>query len=270
MADRGTPTLATNIDAGVRPELRDETPQSKKRLEQFQTPGGVAIHERLVVEEYMPLVRRLCRKFSGSGEPLEDLIQVGSIGLLRAIRKYDPTRANKFVTYAVPVIVGEIKNHLRDHGWAVKVPRKLQTHRLAVQRTLEYLNQALGRTPNIQDIAEATGLTQEEVLDTFEVGNYGKPLSLDDEYFNNDSKDPSSLIDYLGSDDPHFDRMSDRADLANILTSLDKRERAIIYMKFYAGLSQTQIANRLGLSQMHVSRLQRNALSKLKIMYTTK
>ena len=135
-----------------------------------------------LVEHHLPLVRRLCKRFRDCGEPLEDLIQIGTIGLIKAVEKFDPSRGFSFITYAVPVIVGEIKNFLRDHGWAVKVPRKLQKQKLMVQRAVETLTQTRGRSPTVQEIAEATDLTQEEIFGTFELVNYGRPLSLDEEY----------------------------------------------------------------------------------------
>jgi len=218
-----------------------------------------------LVEDHLPLVRRLCRRFYHSGEPLEDLVQVGTIGLLKAIRKYDPNRGSEFIAFAVPFIVGGIKNHFRDHGWAVKVPRKLQRQRLAVEKVVESLSQKLGRGPSIPEIAEATGFSEEEVYDTFEVVKYGKPMSLDAEYNGDGHKDGYSLLDYLGSEDPQFDNMIDRIDLTKALQCLNKQEKIIIHLKFYAGLSQTKIGVLLGISQMHVSRLQRNALSRLKL-----
>ena len=150
---------------------------------------------RLVVE-HLPLVRRLCRKFSHSGEPLEDLIQVGTVGLIKATEKYDPDRGSEFPAFAVPVIVGEIKNYFRDHGWAVKVPRRLQRQRLAVEKAVEPLTQRLGRSPTIPELSAATGIPEEQVYDTFEVAMYGRPLSLDAEYDRNGTKEASCLLDY--------------------------------------------------------------------------
>ena len=219
--------------------------------------------DRMVVD-HIPLVRRLCRRFSHTGEPIDDLVQVGTIGLLKAIAKFEPSRGFHFVTYAVPVIVGEIKNHLRDHGWAVKVPRKLQKHKLAVQRAVDSLGHSLSRAPTVEEIAGETGLSQEDVYDTFEIINYGRPLSLDAQYNGNSSGETSTLLDYIGNDDPQLDRLSDRMDLASTIGCLDRRERTIILLKFYAGLSQTEIAGRIGISQMHVSGLQRFALAKLR------
>ena len=216
------------------------------------------------VRDYTPLVHRLCRRFSGYGEPLEDLVQVGTVGLIKAIAKYDPTRGVSFMTFAVPVIVGEIKNYFRDHGWSVKVPRKLQSNKLAVQRAVDSLGQKLGRSPAISEIMEATELTREQVIDTIQVVNYTRPLSLDASFESNGNSETSHLLEFVGHDDPEFDRLNDRIDLSTTLSCLGRREKIIIYLKFYVGLSQTDIAKRLGVSQMHVSRLQRNALSKLK------
>jgi len=209
-------------------------------------------------------VRRLCNRFRHSGEPLEDLIQVGTIGLLKATEKYDPARGDNFVAFAVPEIVGQIKNYFRDRGWAVKVPRKLQRQKVVVERTVERFTQELGHAPTIPEIAQATGFSQEVVYDTFEVDKRGKPLSLDAEYDGDGTGECSSLMDYLASGDTEFEKLTDRITLADALGSLNKREKTIIQLKFYKGLSQTEIAKCLLISQMHVSRLQRNALEKLK------
>ena len=223
--------------------------------------------ERLITD-YSPLVRRLCRRFHFSGEPLEDLVQIGTVGLLKASKKFDPERGSNFISFAVPVIVGEIKNYFRDHGWAVKVPRKLQMQKIAVQKTVEPLRQQLRRTPTVQEIAESTGLSEEEVYQTFEVEMKGKPLSLDAEYPRKGNEGVSTLLDYVGGEDPHFRSLVDRIDLTNALSHLNEREKTIIRLKFGASLSQTQIADLLGLSQMQISRLQRKALGKLKIILT--
>ena len=216
-----------------------------------------------LVTKHLGLVRRLCGKFRNSGEPMEDLVQVGSVGLLKAAAKYDPELGNSFAAYAIPVIVGEIKNYFRDHGWAVKIPRKLQRQKLAAGRAVDILNQSLGRSPTVHEIAEATGFSEDEVYQTFEVELYGKPVSLDTEYDSGESDDTSTVLDYLGNVDPELEALPNRLDLARALSFLDEREKAIIYMYYYKGLSQTEIAKNLALSQMHVSRLQRGALGKL-------
>ena len=230
-------------------------------LDLWQEKGCIEARDRLVAE-YLPLVRRVCRRFGHSGEPL---VQVGTIGLLKAIHKFDITRGNSLVAFAVPVIVGEIKNYFRDHGWAVKMPRKLQQQKLAVDRSVESLTQTLGRTPTVAEITMATGFSMEQVYETMEVERFGRPLSLNAEYDRDDSQDTSSILDYLGEEDPDLENLAENIDLKSALQFVDDRERAIIYLKFYSGLSQTAIAARLGISQMHVSRLQRHALSKLKL-----
>ena len=153
-----------------------KTVAAESLLDHWQETGDLAARDRLV-SDHLPLVSRLCRRFAHLGEPLEDLVQVGTIGLLKAINKYDSERGNHFVAFAVPVIVGEIKNHFRDHGWAVKVPRKLQQRKMAVDRMVVGLTQELGRVPTAPEIGWATGFSTEEVYQTFEVERYGRPLS---------------------------------------------------------------------------------------------
>lgn len=155
--------------------------ETKQLLELYHRSRDKTAQKRLV-KDHLALVRRLCNRFHHSGEPLEDLIQVGSIGLLKAIEKYDPSRGDNSVAFAVPETVGEVKNYFRDHGWAVKIPRKLQRQKAIVDRAIEVLSQRLGRSPTIPEIAQATGLSEEEVYDTFEVEKSGKPLSLEVKY----------------------------------------------------------------------------------------
>ena len=236
---------------------------TKELLALYRKSQDPEAAERLVVD-HLALVKRLCWRFHSSGEPQEDLIQVGTIGLLKAIKKFDPELGSSFISFAVPVIVGEIKNYFRDHGWAVKVPRKLQSQKMAVDRAVVGLTQNLGHTPTVPEIAEDTGFSIEEVAKTFEVERFGKPLSLDAQYESDDSEDVSSILDYMGVPDADLEGLADRVDLELALDGVDSREQAIIYLKFYSGLSQSAIAKRLGISQMHVSRLQRTALNKLK------
>jgi RNA polymerase sigma-B factor len=195
---------------------------------------------------------------------MEDLVQVGSIGLLKAVAKFDPEYGNGFVAFAVPVIVGEIKNYFRDHGWAIKIPRKLQSRKIAVDRTAGVLTQRLGRSPRVHEIAESTGFSEEEVIETFQLQEFGRPVSLQAEIDRGDGESNSSLLEVLGSYDVELEALADKLDLAGSFTGLDSREKTIIYLRYYSELSQTVIAERLGISQMHVSRLHRKALGKLK------
>ena len=159
-----------------------------------------------LIADNLSLVRRLCYRFRHSGEPMEDLIQVGSIGLMRAAASYDPQRGS-FMAYAVPAIVGEVKNYFRDHGWAVKIPRKIQRQKLEVSRAVATLNQQLGRSPTISEIAGATGFSEDEIYQTFEVDGFGKPLSLDAEHNLDGNDDPSTILDHLGSKDPELEAL---------------------------------------------------------------
>ena len=244
-------------------QTRRALPGARTSLAARPTNGHSTERNRMVAK-YLPLVRRLCGRFRNAGEPMDDLVRIGSVGLLKAIDKYDPELGSSFMAFAIPVIVGEIKNHFRDHGWSMRIPRKLQSRKLAVDRAVEPLTQALGRRPTVPELAEATGFSREEVYDTFEVERCGKPLSLDMEYRAEDSEGASSLLDYLGGRDPAIETAAAKLDLARMLYRLDDRERSILYLYFYQGISQTAIAKRLGISQMHVSRLQRKALDKLR------
>ena len=259
----GPPSTAPPAGAPNNSGANGNAPRTQELLDMLRENDDESVLEQLVLE-HLPLLRRICRKFGHSGEPLDDLIQVGAVGLLKAIRKYDPARGNNLGAFAVPVIVGEIKNYFRDHGWAVKMPRKLQRQKLAVDRTVETLIQVLGRWPKVPEIAAATGLSDEQVYETFEVGLAGRPMSLDEEYARYDGEDPSCILDCLGSRDPNLEALAEKLDLQSALRHVDTREQTIIRLKFYAGLTQTEIGRQLGISQMHVSRLERGALMKLK------
>ena len=235
----------------------------EKLLELWWETREITFRDQLVAQ-HLPLVNRLCRRFQHLGEPLDDLIQVGTIGLIKAIDKYDPQRGNRLAAFAIPVVVGEIKNYFRDHGWAVKLPRKLQRQKLLVDRTVEGLTQKLGRPPTVAEIGEAVGISEDEVFQTFEAERYGRPLSLDAEQNRDDGQETTSIMDRLGEEDPDLEFLAQRMDLKLALGNVDPREQKILYLKFYSGLSQSAIAQRLGISQMHVSRLQRSALAKLK------
>lgn len=230
--------------------------------------GVEADYDQSLVSGNLPLVRWLCRKFFYSGEPMDDLVQMGAVGLLKAVKKFDPELGTRFSSYAIPVIIGEIKNYFRDHGWAVKMPRKIQSQNLAVNRSVVTLTQTLGRNPTVFEIAEATGLSPADVEEAFLVEHFGKPLSLDAPYNRegeeNGDRIESSILDYLGETDPGLERAAVLMDLMKSLGCLDSREKAIIFFTYHQGLPQTEIAARLGISQMHVSRLLRWALGKLR------
>ncbi|MHB0913674.1 MAG: SigB/SigF/SigG family RNA polymerase sigma factor [Armatimonadota bacterium] len=221
------------------------------------------IRDRLVVMHHN-LVRFLAGKFINRGEPIEDLVQVGTIGLINAIDRFDPMRGTKFSTYATPTIVGEIRRHFRDKAWSLKVPRRLQELNLAANKAVEQLSQKLGRSPTIQEIARQVSASEEETLEAIELGNAYDTVSLDTKLSYEGESAPMSLAEFVGGTDDSLDSLEKFGDLNQAMDCLDPRERSIIYLRFFKDMSQTEVAKRLSISQMHVSRLQQKALKRLK------
>ncbi|MBV9278005.1 MAG: SigB/SigF/SigG family RNA polymerase sigma factor [Candidatus Eremiobacteraeota bacterium] len=217
-----------------------------------------------LVVAHLNLVRYLAVKFANRGEALDDLIQVGTVGLLKAIDRFDLQRGVEFTTYATPTIVGEIKRYFRDKGWAVKVPRRLQELNLSVNRAIEKLAVKMGRSPTVPELAEHLHATEEEILEAQELGQAYNLLSLDTEVSAEGERKSQTLGDYIGTTDAGLTLLEDKANLERAFEVLSGRERVILYLRFYENVSQTEIAKRLNVSQMHVSRLQQKALEKLK------
>jgi len=232
-------------------------------FEEFQRSHDPRLRERLILA-HMNLVRYLARKFANRGEPLEDLIQVGMIGLINAIDRFDPERGIRFATYATPTIVGEIRRHFRDKGWAVKVPRRLQELSLAANRAVDELSQRLDRAPTISEIAERLGVADEEAVEALELSDLYELPSLDRDIGTDEDDSGGALADYIGREDVEIERFERRNRLSQALKSLPERERQIIELRFFRNLSQTEVAKRMKISQMHVSRLQHRALSRLR------
>jgi RNA polymerase sigma-B factor len=222
-----------------------------------------SLRDELVVA-HLNLVRFLAVKFANRGEPLDDLVQVGTVGLLKAIDRFELDRGVEFTTYATPTIVGEIKRYFRDKGWAVKVPRRLQELNLAVNRASDKLAIELGRSPTVGELATHLNATEEEILEAQELGQAYNLLSLDSEVSGETEKKSQTLADTVGVTDAGLELLEDRANLERAFSVLTGRERVIIYLRFYESVSQTEIAKRLNVSQMHVSRLQAKALEKLR------
>lgn len=221
------------------------------------------IRDRLVVM-HQNLVRFLAGKFMNRGEPIEDLVQVGTIGLINAIDRFDPGRGTKFSTYATPTIVGEIRRHFRDKAWSLKVPRRLQELNLSANKAMEALSQRLGRSPTIQEIAQAVNSTEEETIEAIELGNAYDTVSLDTKLPYEGESAPLSLAEFVGDIDGSLDNLERYGDLNQAMDCLDQREKSIIYLRFFKDMSQTEVARKLNISQMHVSRLQQKALKRLK------
>ena len=222
-----------------------------------------AAREELITR-YLPLVRSLARRFASRGQPVEDLIQVGSIGLIKAVDRFDLDRGVELSTYATPTILGEIKRYFRDKGWAVKVPRALQDLNVRLNRVVEQLTVELRRSPTIGELAEATGVTEEEVVEALESGRAYSSVSI----FSggtNEEDESLELLDCLGTEEEAYEVFEQRRVLAPAMGRLDPRERLILHLRFYEGRTQTEIANRIGISQMHVSRLIRNSIENLRL-----
>ncbi|HEY2326740.1 MAG TPA: SigB/SigF/SigG family RNA polymerase sigma factor [Gaiellaceae bacterium] len=231
-------------------------------LRRYHEEGDLQAREQLI-EQYMSLVRSLARRYSYRGEQLDDLVQIGAIGLIKAIDRFDMDRGVELTTYATPNIIGEIKRHFRDKGWAVRVPRGLQELNVQLSKLIETLTVQLARSPTIPELAKAAGVEEEEVLEALESGRAYNALSLSQGGGNEDGEEIDPL-EMLGEIEHEYEVSEDRAVLAPGLKKLDERERMILHLRFFEGLTQSQIAAQVGISQMHVSRLIRRALEKIR------
>jgi len=202
---------------------------------------------------HLPLVEYLAKRFKDRGEPLDDLIQVGSVGLLKAIDRFDLEREVEFSTYATPTIVGELKRYFRDKGWAIRVPRRLQELSLRLNKLVAQLTQDLGRAPTVPELAKSAGVSEEEVLEALESGQAYSTTSLDAP--SGDDDDAPMRGDRIGEEDLRLDNLEYFASLAPLIEQLPERERTILYLRFFKGMTQSKIADHIGISQMHVSRL---------------
>jgi len=235
----------------------------KALLRRYHEHGDLAAREQLI-EQYMSLVRSLARRYAYRGEQLEDLVQIGAIGLIKAIDRFDLNRGVELTTYATPNIIGEIKRHFRDKGWSVRVPRGLQELNVQLSRLVESLTVQLGRSPTIPELAKAAGVEEEEVLEALESGRAYSSLSLSAGGGGNDEDGDLDPLESIGSEEHEYLVSEDRAVLEPGLRVLDDRERRILHLRFFEGLTQSQIAQQVGISQMHVSRLIRRSLEKIR------
>jgi RNA polymerase sigma-B factor len=216
-----------------------------------------------LVEEFVGLARHLARRFVHRGEPLDELQQVAMVGLFKAIDRFDPDRGMQFSTFAVPTILGELKRHFRDTGWAVRIPRRLQELYLQLNRVVAELTQELGRSPTPAELAARAEVDEEEVLEAMEAGSLYNLTSLDAPTATDaPAPEPPALTD-------EFRDVDERLAVDQLLSSLPERERTIVELRFFAGLTQSEIAERVGLSQMHISRLLTQSLGQLREHATT-
>jgi RNA polymerase sigma-B factor len=223
-------------------------------------PDRPALRER-VIEAWLPLAQHLTRRYTGRGEPDDDLFQVAVVGLIKAVDRYDLSHDVDFAAYAIPTVLGELKRHFRDRCWSLRVPRRLQELRLAITAANNELTQALCRAPTITDIAAHLSISEEEVLEGLEGGRAYTAASLSTPV--NDGSN-LELGDTLGATDASFELTENLVSLRPALAKLDERERAILSLRFYGDMSQSEIGERLGISQMHVSRLLAKAVTALR------
>jgi RNA polymerase sigma-B factor len=243
---------------------REELRALHRRYRETTDPAERERIREQLVNAYHDFVYFLARKFQNRGEPLDDIVQVGYLGLIKAIERFDPDLGYEFTTFATLTVAGEIKRHFRDKGTAIRFPRRLQELHQSVVRVNEQMKNELGREPTVAELADRLGVTPDDVTEAMEIGPAYVPLSLDQPVATSDGQDSRSVSEQIGSPDPELDRVEMRDLLDRAMQHLTPRERAIMAMRFYEQMSQSEIARRLGISQMHVSRLQRAALEQLR------
>ena len=244
----------SSYDPARRSELR-------QKFAEFAVSRDPALRDQLI-EAHLGLAEYLARRFSNRGEPLDDLVQVASVGLLKAVDRFEPDRGVEFSTYATHTVVGELKRHFRDKGWAVRAPRRMQELYLRLGKVVANLSQELGRSPTIPELAQEAQVSEEEVLEALEAGQAYRFASLDAPSPGEDEGDTMGA--QLGSEDPGLIDAEHRATLSPLLSKLPAREQTILHLRFFEGLTQSEIASRLGISQMHVSRLLARSLAQLR------
>jgi RNA polymerase sigma-B factor len=227
----------------------------------YHRDGDLGAREELV-ERFLPLARDLALRYTYTDEPFDDLLQVASLGLIKAIDRFEPDRGTKFTSYAAPTILGELKRHFRDKGWALHVPRDLQERTLAVSRESEALSKRLGRSPKVREVAQALGCSVEAVLEAQEAAASYEAASLDAPTARDDDE-AAALVDLMGHEDHAYELVESRDAIASTWKALPDVERQVLELRFMHDLTQREIGEQIGYSQMHVSRLLRRALNRL-------
>jgi RNA polymerase sigma-B factor len=265
----GVEDIADRFDDGggrrVYPQVSDRVTRARedrRLLERYHRCGDAAAREALV-ERFLPLARQLARRYQRGGEQLDDLVQVASLGLLKAVDRFDPGRETAFSSFAVPTILGELKRHFRDKGWSVRVPRDLQELAVRVDRITDDLSRELGRAPTPTEIAERIGATPEQVLEAREAAAAYRAVSLDRSR-DEDDEEGEGMAGAVGAEDPGFGVAEDAATVQRLMRVLTEREREVLRLRFEEDLTQSEIGERVGVSQMHVSRIIRQAIGRLR------
>jgi RNA polymerase sigma-B factor len=253
------------VASGRNERLTAERNRARAMFEQLASlaeddPRRARLRDELV-EAHLPLVEYLARRFRNRGEPLDDLVQVATIGLIKSVDRFDLERGVEFSTYATPTVVGEIKRHFRDKGWAIRVPRRLQELKLSLTKATSELSQKNGRAPTVAELAAHLGMSEEDILEGLESANAYSAVSLDAPDGGDDSP---AVADSLGMVDEALEGVEYRESLKPLLEQLPAREKKILMLRFFRGMTQSQIAQELGISQMHVSRLLARTLAQLR------
>jgi RNA polymerase sigma-B factor len=239
-------------------ELRDQ-----RLLERYLGDGDLGARDELV-ERFIPLARQLASRYAYTDEPHDDLVQVACVGLVKAVDRFEPDRGSTFVNYAVPTILGELKRHFRDKGWAVHVPRAMQERALKVNQAIAELSTTLGRSPSAKEIAAHVGISIEDALQAMEAATAYDSLSLDSTPPGGDDDERRSYADTIATEEQGYELVELGQALSGTVRALPDRERTILHLRFVEDLTQAEIAERVGVSQMHVSRLLRRSLDKLR------
>ncbi|OBI95142.1 RNA polymerase sigma factor SigF [Mycobacterium asiaticum] len=257
-------TEQTAGGSNTRPNEYADVPEMFRELTAFAAGSPeFQRHQDKIVERCLPLADHIARRFEGRGEPRDDLIQVARVGLVNAVVRFDVETGSDFVSFAVPTIMGEVRRHFRDNSWSVKVPRRLKELHLRLGTATAELSQRLGRAPTATELAAELGMDRAEVVEGLVAGSSYNTLSIDSGGGNEDD-DARAIADTLGDVDAGLDRIENREALRPLLEALPERERMVLVLRFFESMTQTQIAERVGISQMHVSRLLAKSLARLR------
>ena len=245
------------------PDSGDRRRDERTLLIRYHQCGDREARDALIAR-FMPLARNLARRYAGAGEPLDDLLQVASLGLVKAIDGFDVTRETAFSSYAVPTMLGELRRYLRDSCWAVHVPRSAQERALEVKGVIDSLSRRLGRSPTTREMADAMNLSREQVLEALEAASAYSSVSLDLPLRRGRDEADATYADTFGAEDARFELVEDGAVIEPTFNALPARERLILHLRFAEDMTQAEIAAQVGISQMHVSRLIRRSLARLR------
>ena len=256
------PVVAGGDESQLTEEARERRARDDQRLFRAWLNSGDTNARTALIERFMPLARSLARRYQRSGEPLEDLVQVASVALVKAIDRYDPARGYAFSSFAVPTIAGELKRYFRDHSWTVRPPRDLQEITLRVETAVTRLTQQLDRSPTTQELATAAGLDDEQVLEALQARRGRSAISLQTPQ--GEASDAMTLGDTIGFEDPDIERAEQRAALDDLLKTVPSRAREMVRLRFEEDLTQAEIGAIFGVSQMQVSRILRQTIEQLR------